>query len=862
MMSDSSDDTQRSSDGSGSPVIAQTPQTLARDKERIKKRGAIGNRSQGVRRKLRLDHSRSRSRSPTPTPVAATSSGRNRRAQGRQQRAEAQIDALHTAQASLNTIRESRATTDDSVTSPETTSERPPAVTQQPKERVKKSPIWKHCKRIVGDNNVVIVACNYCKSQYRLSGSTSTALQHIRSHHQDKMTEQEKLELNRNEHTTFDSKTPKRQIRGYGDMCSKILHTSYKGMKLNKSLCLALITGSVPFKFLDNPHFGMYVETLSGNQYNLPSRTYMSTSVMPSIHHKLKQAVSDLLKNKKYISFTTDCWRSFNKDSYITVTAHFIDEDHVLHTLVLDTSEIKVRHTAGNLYKHIKGVLEEWGLNSNADYVGLNFNNINAQNIFADDEEPDDEVDYLRTLEVYGNDEHLTPMSESEPEMSQSSTQMSESQTQMLESHFMTEPTGNRSHGRNVNQRNLTFVSDNAGDIKSALSVTGKFNWLGCAGHNLNLVIKEAFKKVIGAAELLKKCKLLVQAINHSLPLLNCVRSLQEEFNIGINAILQEMIVRWWSILDMLKSIEKSFDPITLALVHCDKSHLALTSNDRSKIKEIIKLLEPFKLYVEMFSKETDVTVTLIKPYFQKLENKVLIEKPDDSQMISDMKTHMLKKLKTRYNTEQLAFLDLVTFFDPRYKGDVTPNQYLLKKHIKSVVEASGPNIIPPTQDQEYVNLQNERFATTTPMRDTPIPYTHTLFDSDSDEELPRAAAEIDTKIETELQMYSKLKFNAKEKKETHVLKWWNEKRNLFPCLSETVKALLHTPATSVPSERIFSEAGYIARARRSRILPKNLNKFIFIKKNIKYMKDLQKEDLEQLQEETEEEDEVCTTDY
>ena len=200
MMSDSSDDTQRSSDGSGSPVIAQTPQTLARDKERIKKRGAIGNRSQGVKRKLRLDPSRSRSRSPTPTPVASTSSGRNSRAQGRQQRAEAQIDAVNTAQASLNTIRE-------------TTSERPPAVTQQPKERVKKSPIWKHCKRIVGDNNVVIVACNYCKCQYRLSGSTSTALQHIRSHHQDKMTEQEKLELNRNEHTSLDSNRPKKQAK-------------------------------------------------------------------------------------------------------------------------------------------------------------------------------------------------------------------------------------------------------------------------------------------------------------------------------------------------------------------------------------------------------------------------------------------------------------------------------------------------------------------------------------------------------------------------------------------------------------------------------------------------------------------------
>ena len=48
--------------------------------------------------------------------------------------------------------------------------------------------------------------------------------------------------------------------------------------------------------------------------------------------------------------------------------------------------------------------------------------------------------------------------------------------------------------------------------------------------------------------------------------------------------------------------------------------------------------------------------------------------------------------------------------------------------------------------------------------------------------------------------------------------------------------SLLHTPATSAPSERIFSEAGYIARARRSKILPVNLNKHLFIKKNLKYV--------------------------
>ena len=44
------------------------------------------------------------------------------------------------------------------------------------------------------------------------------------------------------------------------------------------------------------------------------------------------------------------------------------------------------------------------------------------------------------------------------------------------------------------------------------------------------------------------------------------------------------------------------------------------------------------------------------------------------------------------------------------------------------------------------------------------------------------------------------------------------------------------TPATSVPSERVFSEAGYIARAKRSKILPVHLNKYLFIKKKMSYL--------------------------
>ena len=191
---------------------------------------------------------RSRSRSSTPPPVAGTSRGRTRRAEGRHQRAEAQSVALHAAHASLNTIRENRATTEDPVISPETTSSTPPAVPQepqQPKERKRKSIIWNHCKQSVV-NNVKITSCNHCGSRWTLSGSTSTALQHLRLNHQELLTDEEIQQIfSHNEPTAFDAKTPKRQVKCYGDMTSKILHNSLKGIKLNKYLCLAMVTGSV-----------------------------------------------------------------------------------------------------------------------------------------------------------------------------------------------------------------------------------------------------------------------------------------------------------------------------------------------------------------------------------------------------------------------------------------------------------------------------------------------------------------------------------------------------------------------------------------------------------------------------------------
>ena len=94
-------------------------------------------------------------------------------------------------------------------------------------------------------------------------------------------------------------------------------------------------------------------------------------------------------------------------------------------------------------------MLQEWGLNnSSADSVVLNYNNCNANDIFADEEEADDGVDYMQTFPCYDNDDdHLNPMFESHTDMSES--QMPEDV--LFHRTVTQEPSSSRrSHERNV----------------------------------------------------------------------------------------------------------------------------------------------------------------------------------------------------------------------------------------------------------------------------------------------------------------------------------------------------------------------------------------------------------------------------
>ena len=62
---------------------------------------------------------------------------------------------------------------------------------------------------------------------------------------------------------------------------------------------------------------------------------------------------------------------------------------------------------------------------------------------------------------------------------------------------------------------------------------------------------------------------------------------------------------------------------------------------------------------------------------------------------------------------------------------------------------------------------------------------------------------------------------------------YWKQNGTNYPALFYCAQILLAIPASSVPSESLFSEAGQQVSSYRNRLLPDRVNKIMVVKENI-----------------------------
>ncbi|CAF4902901.1 unnamed protein product, partial [Rotaria sp. Silwood2] len=69
------------------------------------------------------------------------------------------------------------------------------------------------------------------------------------------------------------------------------------------------------------------------------------------------------------------------------------------------------------------------------------------------------------------------------------------------------------------------------------------------------------------------------------------------------------------------------------------------------------------------------------------------------------------------------------------------------------------------------------------------------------------------------------------------VLQFWQSSVDAYPHLKSLAQIVLAIPATSTPSEQVFSTTGLILNAKRTMLLPENVEKIQMIHDNYNLLK-------------------------
>ena len=361
----------------------------------------------------------------------------------------------------------------------------------------------------------------------------------------------------------------------------------------------------------------------------------------------------------------------------------------------------------------------------------------------------------------------------------------------------------------------VCIVTDNAANCVAAVRL---LNWrhLPCFAHTLNLIVQEAIKADAVVADAQKKCKAVVSYFHHSVKASDTLREVQHQLKLPENKLINDVETRWNSTYYMMERILQQKQAITTVLCLLDRKDLLLDTQDFDALKEAIQVLNPFEAATRELSGEKHVSVSKVIPLSRNLQH--LISGMSTVVLTKQMQDSLVTSLRRRFlSVETVHACAAATILDPRFKKlAFTTAQAIdqVSRRLQSEIsELDSPQSSPDTEEAE------------TPMQCGTGLWE--LFDVRVAQAMSSRTSSTEAIVETD--QYFKEKNISRS---ADAIEWWKNKAVQYRKMAVLAKKYLAIPATSVPSERVFSKAGELVSAKRSRLKPKNVDMMLFLNKN------------------------------
>ena len=185
------------------------------------------------------------------------------------------------------------------------------------------------------------------------------------------------------------------------------------------------------------------------------------------------------------------------------------------------------------------------------------------------------------------------------------------------------------------------------------------------------------------------------------------------------------------------------------------------------------------------------------------------------------MKGELLKSLKSRFaGIEEREELCLATLLDPRFKDKFFSGN-IIRATVKEILVDKMSSLV-TTSENAAEELGPSQPKRTCPLKSTVLLDVISEIITDSNSDTPSTTTEVEKFLSESLLDY----------KTGNPYTWWGQNKKRFPMLSVLAQRYLCPPATSVPSERLFSAAGNLHDDKRNRILPTLTEDLLFIQNN------------------------------
>ncbi|XP_073962367.1 zinc finger BED domain-containing protein 4-like [Choristoneura fumiferana] len=371
-------------------------------------------------------------------------------------------------------------------------------------------------------------------------------------------------------------------------------------------------------------------------------------------------------------------------------------------------------------------------------------------------------------------------------------------------------------------------VRDNGRNVTKAID-DSVFKGVPCFINTLQLAINTALKHDT-MAQLLVKSRRIVTHFNHSNQAQSKLCDLQRELNLSDHQLVQDVCTRWNSTYYMISRLFEQKRAISLYLAKTSVNFENLSNEEWKILGKIIELLKPFEEITKIISSSCS-SVSEVIPHLKTLQKYLQIYN-DENKEIMEMKVLLENDLKSRFDVEYNKVFTLATLLDPRYKQQFFETEDLITIRSQFLLESLKNSMSDDDSDSCKDDLQSTSIE-----EDNTETTTHRNFWQCYQKFASRKIEDIQddkSKAAHELQSYCALPVI---KRNDDPFQWWRCNNSRYPEMSRIAKVYLCCPASSVYSERLFSEAGNIYETKRNRLLPERAEALVFLHHNLPLIK-------------------------